>query len=70
MGAVKVVDDIAKVNLNRCIGCGVCVPTCEAKAMHLVKKDKQIPPPRTRDDLLTRILSKKTEMRQKIVKAV
>jgi NAD-dependent dihydropyrimidine dehydrogenase PreA subunit len=65
MGAVKVVDDVAKVNLNRCIGCGLCVPTCEAKAMHLVKKDKQIAPPKTWDDLMTRIMNKKIEMKQK-----
>jgi electron transport complex protein RnfB len=67
MNAVKVVDDVAKVNLKRCIGCGVCVPTCEAKAMHLVKKDKEVAPPKTLDDLLTKILNKKTEMKQKNV---
>jgi Pyruvate/2-oxoacid:ferredoxin oxidoreductase delta subunit len=67
MGAVKVVDDVAKVDLNRCIGCGLCVPTCEAKAMHLVKKDKQVTPPKTRDDLLTSVMNKRNEIRQRRV---
>jgi NAD-dependent dihydropyrimidine dehydrogenase PreA subunit len=67
MGAVKIVDDVAQVNLKRCIGCGLCVPTCEAKAMHLVKKDKQIAPPKTWDDLLARILKRKNEIRQRAV---
>jgi len=67
MNAVKVIDDVAKVNLKRCIGCGLCVPTCEAKAMHLVKKDTQVAPPKTWDDLLSKIMNKKTEMRQKSV---
>jgi ferredoxin len=69
MKAVKVVEDVARVNLKRCIGCGLCVPTCEAKAMHLVKKDKQVAPPKTWDDLLSKIMNKKNEMRQASVKA-
>jgi ferredoxin len=67
MGAVKVVDDVAQVNLKRCIGCGLCVSTCEAKAMHLVKKDKQIAPPKTTDELYERILNRKNEIRQRAV---
>jgi electron transport complex protein RnfB len=70
MNAVKVVDDVAKVNLKRCIGCGLCVPTCEAKAMHLVKKDQQVAPPKTWDDLLSKIMNKKNEMRQGSIKAI
>jgi ferredoxin len=31
-------DDIAVVDLNRCIGCGLCVTTCPSEALHLIKK--------------------------------
>jgi ferredoxin len=65
MNAVKVVNNVAKVNLKRCIGCGLCVPTCEAKAMHLVKKDKQIKPPKSTDELYQIILDGKTQLGQK-----
>jgi electron transport complex protein RnfB len=64
MNAVKVVDDVAKVNLKRCIGCGLCVPTCEAKAIHLAKKDKQIMPPKSTDELFQIILDGKTKLGQ------
>ncbi|MCP4687269.1 MAG: 4Fe-4S ferredoxin [Desulfobacterales bacterium] len=47
MDAVEMVDDIARVALNRCIGCGLCVTTCDVDAMHLEKKpeDKLYVPP-------------------------
>jgi Fe-S-cluster-containing hydrogenase component 2 len=41
----------SKVDPARCIGCGVCVPTCATGAIHLNKKAKEIVPPKTNDDL-------------------
>ena len=36
-------EEVAEINLDRCIGCGLCVSTCETDAMHLVKKsDEQL----------------------------
>jgi len=64
MGAIKIVDNHSTVNLKRCIGCGLCVPTCPEGAMHLIKKDKQVEPPKTIDDLRSKIMNKKTEIRQ------
>ncbi len=40
MNAV-IVDDYARVNLDRCIGCGLCVATCEEEAIELHKKDEK-----------------------------
>jgi len=40
-------DGSAIVNLDRCIGCGVCIPDCATEAIGLVAKDpggKYVPP--------------------------
>ena len=37
--------------MNRCLGCGVCVPVCKTKSITLVKKPDEIKPPKTREDL-------------------
>ena len=41
----------AVVNQDRCIGCGVCIPTCPTQSMTLVKKNAEVRPPQTREDL-------------------
>ncbi|HAM51280.1 MAG TPA: hypothetical protein DCP92_11555 [Nitrospiraceae bacterium] len=40
---------MAAVNLDRCIGCGLCVTACPAEAVQLVKKaeDEQYQPPKS-----------------------
>ncbi len=40
MGAIKVGDRSAKVNLARCIGCGLCITRCESDAITLVEKEE------------------------------
>ena len=51
------VDEAAVVNLNRCIGCGLCVTTCETEAIQLVKKpdDHQYLPPKSGAETYMRI---------------
>ena len=47
MEAVEIVEEKAVIDLGRCIGCGLCVTTCETDAMSLsMKTDDQlyIPP--------------------------
>ena len=41
--------DELKQTLDRCIGCGNCVVTCEAHATRLVKKDLTPIPPKDKD---------------------
>ncbi len=41
----------AIVNLDRCLGCGVCVSTCPEKAISLFKKLRETKPPETREAL-------------------
>ncbi len=38
MEAISEGDDAYEVNRERCIGCGVCVPTCPSEAISLVRK--------------------------------
>jgi electron transport complex protein RnfB len=59
MQAIKKVDNKAVVNLDRCIGCGNCVATCASKAMSLIKKSKELVPPKGHMDLYTKIIMKK-----------
>lgn len=40
MGAIKVGDMSAEVNLARCIGCGLCITRCEFDAITLVEKEE------------------------------
>ena len=49
----------AAVDLNRCIGCGLCVPVCPGNAISLAKKPKEVKPPPTREALYDVIMEKK-----------
>jgi Fe-S-cluster-containing hydrogenase component 2 len=56
MEAISMVDDVAVVNLDRCIGCGVCTTTCPTEALRLHKKDRLHVPPRTQNELYKNIM--------------
>ena len=65
MDAIKLVEEISKVNKKKCIGCGNCVPTCPEEAIQLKKKDKEIDLHPTMDDLYDKILERKLELKGK-----
>ena len=65
LNSIKLVDNIAKINLKRCIGCGVCVPTCTEQAIQLKKKEDEIIPPQNPEELYTKIMDKKQQLRKK-----
>lgn len=56
MDAIDEKDSYMKVNLDRCIGCGACVPTCKQKTILLKKKDDHLIPPKTGTDMYKKIM--------------
>jgi len=65
INSIKLVNDLAKIILKRCIGCGVCIPTCPEGAIELKKKEKEVKPPSTNEDLYSQIMDRKQQLRKK-----
>lgn len=61
VGAVTVDEKlgVASVDLGRCIGCGNCVTSCPSGAMSLVKKERDVVPPETWEELYDVIMAHK-----------
>jgi len=58
-------NDVSEVNLGYCIGCGVCVPKCPQNARTLIKKEKEMIPPKNFNELYQIIAKRKAELREK-----
>ncbi|MCK5651355.1 MAG: 4Fe-4S binding protein [Gemmatimonadetes bacterium] len=56
MDAISYVDDVAFVDLLRCIGCGLCVSTCPDGAIQLYQKTETKTPPKSQDALYQKIM--------------
>ena len=61
MDARAMVDSIAAVNLDRCIGCGNCVVLCPSNANSLQKKEQEIVPPDDKEAYYMALLSHRQE---------
>jgi electron transport complex protein RnfB len=59
LDARVMLDGIATVNLDRCIGCGNCVTICPSGANQLQKKHKEIVPPKNQQTLYLDMLANK-----------
>jgi len=61
-GAMKLDDEkaVSVVDLARCLGCGLCVASCPTEAIELRKKEKEVVPPSTGEDMTEVIMTNKT----------
>jgi Fe-S-cluster-containing hydrogenase component 2 len=62
MDALVMNNGFASVKSNRCIGCGLCVPTCPEDAIAMVKKEKEYVPPVTEEQLFDEIQAYKRSL--------
>jgi Na+-translocating ferredoxin:NAD+ oxidoreductase subunit B len=56
MDAISADEGYATVDLNRCIGCGVCVSKCPANAIEIKEKESKYVPPKNSDKMYQKIL--------------
>ncbi len=56
MDAFSRTNNHMEVSLDRCIGCGACIPTCKTKAIQLIRKEKVKVPPKTGTDMYKNIM--------------
>jgi Fe-S-cluster-containing hydrogenase component 2 len=66
MDAIRIEEKKAVIDLDRCIGCGLCVTTCKKEAMRLLETKRKTVPPKNAVMLYLGILSEKVS-RQKMM---
>jgi ferredoxin len=52
-------EGISVVDLKRCLGCGLCVTSCPDEVIELRKKETEIVPPQTDEEMFEVIMSNK-----------
>jgi len=53
MDAISMVDVTAQIDVDRCVGCGVCVPSCASDSISLMQRPELKQPPKNFADLIT-----------------
>lgn len=61
MDAITIIEDKAKIELERCIGCGVCVYHCPTNASTLVSRADFVEPPKSFKELIEKQAAAKTK---------
>ncbi|MFC1516572.1 DUF362 domain-containing protein [Thermodesulfobacteriota bacterium] len=62
LDALSIEDNGSTVNLDRCIGCGVCVTTCPNNAIELMAKENTYVPLKDHDSLYNKIMAERFGM--------
>jgi len=50
------------VDVEFCIGCGVCANFCPTEAMKMAEREKKVIPPKTYKELMVRLMKEKGRM--------
>lgn len=61
-GAITIVNNVAQIDKNKCIGCGLCVTGCSNNAMKLTRRENILQPPETIREMGMKILEEKGKL--------
>jgi Fe-S-cluster-containing hydrogenase component 2 len=59
--AIQLVDDVAEINDQKCIGCGLCVTACPVDALSLQEKNDYEQPVSTVQELIETVIKEKSQ---------
>ncbi|MBM4271808.1 MAG: 4Fe-4S dicluster domain-containing protein [Deltaproteobacteria bacterium] len=62
MGAIEIKDDVAVLNSEKCIGCGLCATTCPANSIVLVRRSEPPDIPATLQEMGMKVLTEKGKL--------
>lgn len=61
--AISLEGEVASLEADACLGCGLCVSICPTKAISLVKRDNYLTPPNSYQELLLKVKENKNKSR-------